>query len=165
MAEDLQVLDLATAHTLAVIRAVAPAETWDRNPCSGMLSLRDQLRHVALVRESILRCLAGVGTAGLGATFDTRPWMKGGTPELALAYGAHAERCQELLKGLDPEARNRPFKTPFGNLSTPENYLRMLLLEETHHRAQMTMALRLFGLTPPEYPGRAWVELGVDQEP
>lgn len=165
MAEALQVLDLATAHTLAVIGVVAPAEAWDRLPGTGLMTLRDQLRHIALVRESILRCLAKVDTSGLGATFDTPSWRKGGTPELVAAFGEHADRCRCLLEGLRSRAGNSPFTTPFGNLSTPENYLRMLLLEETHHRAQMTMTLRLFGLTPPEYPGRAWVELGVDQGP
>jgi uncharacterized damage-inducible protein DinB len=39
-----------------------------------------------------------------------------------------------------------------------------MLLEEQHHRAQMTMALRLAGLEPPPYPGQAWVELDTDQD-
>ena len=40
----------------------------------------------------------------------------------------------------------------------------VMLLEEQHHRAQMTLLLRLGGAEPPPYPGQAWVELGVDQE-
>jgi uncharacterized damage-inducible protein DinB len=36
-----------------------------------------------------------------------------------------------------------------------------MLLEETHHRAQMILQLRLLGFDPPEFPGRAWAELGV----
>jgi len=157
------IFELSTAHTLAVIRAVDPSGLWDQNPGSGVWSLRDQLRHIALVRESILRCLAGVATTGLGAVFETEAWRLGGTQALADAFERHAERCRDLLKELDPIQLDRSFTTPFGNQSTPRNYLRMMLLEETHHRAQMTLTLRLFGLTPPDYPGRAWAELGVDQ--
>ena len=157
------VFELATAHTLAVLRGVGADEAWDRAPGHGIWSLREQLRHIALVRESILRCLSGLETTGLGATFETEAWTRGHTEALAEAFEAHAQRCRVLLAGMDPALLDRPFTTPFGNQSTPRNYLRMLLLEETHHRAQMTMALRLFGLEPPEYPGRAWVELGVDQ--
>lgn len=154
--------ELATAHTLAVIRAV-PAGAWDRIPAPGLPTLRDQLRHIALVRESIANCLAGVPTAGLGGTFETPDWTAGEGEALARAFEAHAERCRARLGALDFGNLDRPFRTPFGNRSTPRNYLRVMLLEETHHRAQMTFALRLFGCEPPEYPGRAWVELGISQ--
>lgn len=165
MREFLLVFDLASAQTLAVIRAVDGLEPWDRSPGPGIWTLRDQLRHLALVRESMLRCLAGLATAGLGAVFETQAWCSGASPELATAFEAHVARCQGYLHSLEPQALDRPFTTPFGNLSSPRNYLRMMLLEETHHRAQMTMALRFFGLEPPEYPGRAWVELGIEQRP
>ncbi len=154
-------LGLAAAPTLAVIRAV-PEDWWDRPPASGVPTLRDQLRHIALVRESILRCLAGEPTAGLGASFEAEAWIRGGTGSLASAFEAHADRCRDLRGRLVGDL-DRPFTTPFGNASTPRNYLRVLLLEETHHRAQMTSILRIFGGTPPDYPGRAWVELGVVQ--
>ena len=156
----LPVHDLAAAHTLATIRAT-PDAFWDRLPGAGMRSLREQLRHIALVRESIARCLAGEDTSGLGATFETSTWLDGGREALATAFEAHAARCHDLLARLDPSALDRPFETRFGNRTTPRNYLRVMLLEETHHRAQMTCTQRLFGLEPPEYPGRAWVELNV----
>ena len=78
------------------------------------------------------------------------------------------EHLQTPLEGWEeayratPE-RDAPFTTPFGNRSTPRNYLRTMLLEEHHHRAQMTMAMRLAEIERPPYPGQAWLELGVDQ--
>ena len=165
MNEALAIFEVATCHTLAVIGAVEPSNLWDQSPAPGAWSLREQLRHIALVRESILRCLAGVETTGLGATFESDDWRSGGSAELTEAFEAHARRGRALLLGLDARSMDLPFTTPFGNLSTPRNYLRMMLLEETHHRAQMTLALRMVGLQPPEYPGQAWVELGVPQPP
>ena len=38
-----------------------------------------------------------------------------------------------------------------------------MLVEEVHHRAQMTAVMRVMGLEPPPFPGREWVELGVGQ--
>ena len=154
------VLELASSHTLAVIAAV-PEGLWDLVPAEGLATLRLQLGHIALVRESILRCLAGEPTAGLGAVFETPPWVAGKTRELSAAFEVHASRCQALLECIEWDRLDEPFTTQFGNRSTPRNYLRMLLLEETHHRAQMTLTLRLFGSDPPPYPGRAWVELGL----
>lgn len=161
MPEELGVFDLATAHTGAVI-AATPDGLWDRT-WPGLKGLRDQLLHIALVRESICRQLAGEPTAGLGARFEEADW-RGGTADLAGAFAAHAERCRGLLARLDGTDLDAPFTTPFGNRSTPRNYLRMMLLEEHHHRAQMTQVLRFAGLEPPPYPGRAWVELGVAQD-
>lgn len=152
--------EIATAHTASVI-AATPDARWDEAR-SGLKTLREQLLHIALVRESICRQLAGEPTTGLGARFEEAPWS-GGTPELGAAFAAHAERCRGLLARLDGSALDASFITPFGNRSTPRNYLQMMLLEEHHHRAQMTQALRLAGIEPPPYPGQAWVELGVDQ--
>lgn len=154
------VFGLATAHTGALI-AATPDAHWDR-PWPGLSTAREQLRHLALVRESICRQLAGETTAGLGAVFESEAW-RGGTAALSGAFHDHAERCLALLLRLDKAALDQPFTTPFGNRSTPRNYLRVLLLEEQHHRAQMSQLLRLAGLEPPPYPGQAWVELGVDQ--
>lgn len=164
MSEARRVFDLASAQTAAVIAQVPSAADWDRPGCDGLPTLRDQLRHLALVRESILCTLAGEDTAGLGQRFETEPWLKGDGPALGEAFGAHTRRCRHLLSRVDPATLDRPFPTPFGNLTTPKNYLRMMLLEETHHRAQMIQALRILGLEPPEYPGRAWVELGISPE-
>lgn len=161
MEDHREVLALATLHTASVIQAV-PDGAWDRLPGPGLWSLRAQLVHLALVRESILRTLAGEPTAGLGATFEATEWTVGGTEALAAAFGAHADRCSVLLERLRTPDLDRPFETPFGNASTPRNYLRALLLEETHHRAQMTLTLRLLGGTPPTHPGQAWLELGVE---
>lgn len=148
--------EIATSHTAAVIKAT-PDELWDR-PWPGVKTLREQLLHLTLVRESICRQVAGAPTAGLGAGFEAPLW---GEP--VIAFAAHAERCRRLLVKLPERAFDTPFTTPFGNRSTPRNYLQMLLLEEHHHRAQMTQLLRLAGQEPPPYPGQAWVELGVDQ--
>ena len=152
--------ELATAHTAAVV-ATVPDELWDRT-WPGLRSLREQLLHIALVRESICRQLGGEATAGLGAIFETEAW-RDGTAGLTAAFAAHADRCRALLMKVDEGALDTPFTTPFGNRSTARNYLRTMLLEEHHHRAQMTQVLRLAGLQPPPYPGQAWVELGVDQ--
>lgn len=163
MRDWLPAFELATRHTLAVI-AAAPEGRWDEAPAAGLKTLREQLAHIALVRESICRQLAGEPTAGLGLRFATDDWLRGGGAELSAAFGDHALRCAPLLARIEEAKLDAPFTTPFGNRSTPRNYLRSLLLEEQHHRAQMTLALRLFGVEPPEYPGRAWVELGVDQD-
>ncbi|MBS1766686.1 MAG: DinB family protein [Acidobacteria bacterium] len=151
--------DLATAHTAAVL-AATPDDHWDRT-WPGLSTAREQLLHLALVRESICRQLAGEPTTGLGAAFETPDW-RGGTDALKDAFGAHAHRCRDLLGRLHGDL-DTPFTTPFGNRSTPRNYLRTMLLEEHHHRAQMSQLLRLAGLEPPPYPGQAWLELGVDQ--
>ena len=160
MSGELGAFELATAHTAAVISAT-PDALWDKVQ-PGLKTMREQLLHVALVRESICRQLVGEPTAGLGEQFDEADW-RGGTAQLGLAFAAHADRCRSLLSMSDKQSLDVPFTTPFGNRSTPRNYLRTMLLEEHHHRAQMTMALRLAGLEPPPYPGQAWVELGVDQ--
>ena len=157
----LDAYDLASSHTVDVIAAI-PDGLWDR-AWPGVKTLREQLLHIALVRESICRQLAGEATAGLGAVFEAEPW-RGGTADLLLAFGAHAARCRGLLERLDRSRPGESFRTPFGNRSTPRNYLRMMLLEEHHHRAQMTQLLRLAGIEPPPYPGQAWVELGVEQD-
>ena len=150
--------EIATAHTAAVI-AATPDALWDAVQHHGK-TLRSELVHLSLVRESICRQLAGEPTTGGGAVFETGIW-KGGSADLGEAFRAHAQRCRDLLARLDEAQLHAPFTTPFGNQSTPFNYLLVMLLEEQHHRAQMTMALRLAGLEPPEYPGREWVELGM----
>lgn len=157
---ELLAFHLNTRHTLAVIRAV-PGELWDRAPGGSASTLRHQLRHLALVRESICLHLAGRPTAGLGALFEAPEWTSGDA--LAEAFETHARRCAPCLEILSARDLDAPFRTPFGNLSTPRNYLRCMLVEEVHHRAQMTCLLRLFGQEPPEFPGREWVELGIAQ--
>lgn len=152
--------EVATAHTASVI-AATPDALWDR-VWPGLKTMREQLLHIALVRESICRQLAGEPTAGLGARFEEPDW-RGGTAQLEASFTAHGDRCRALLAKLDERRLDAPFTTPFGNRSTPRNYLRTMLLEEHHHRAQMTMALRLAEIEPPPYPGQAWLELGVDQ--
>jgi uncharacterized damage-inducible protein DinB len=152
--------EVATAHTATVI-AATPDALWDARQGSGKI-LRSELLHLVLVRESICRQLAGEPTTGAGAVFVTEIWQ-GMTGDLGMAFHDHADRCRALLARVDEMGLHTPFTTPFGNRSTPFNYLLTMLLEEQHHRAQMTMALRLAGLEPPPYPGQAWVELGVDQ--
>jgi uncharacterized damage-inducible protein DinB len=154
-----EAFELNTAHTAAVIACV-PGEFWDRVPGGSAATLRAQLLHLALVRESICRQVAGEPTAGLGATFEGPEW----TTDPVAAFAAHAARCRALLARVDWAALDAPFVTPFGNRSTARNYLRCMLVEEVHHRAQMTGLLRLFGVEPPPFPGREWVELGVPQE-
>ena len=154
--------ETATAHTAAVL-AATPDGLWDAPQGNGK-TLRSELLHVALVRESICRQLAHEPTAGGGAVFETAPWQAGGTAPLREAFQAHAARCRELLDRVEEAGLHTPFTTPFGNRSTPFNYLLVLLLEEQHHRAQMTMMLRLAGVEPPPYPGQAWVELGLAQD-
>lgn len=153
--------EIATAHTAAVI-AATPDRLWDAVQGNGK-TLRSELLHVALVRESICRQLALEPTTGGGAVFETAPWQTGGTSDLAAGFHAHAARCRSLLGRVAESRLHAPFTTPFGNRSTPFNYLLVMLLEEQHHRAQMSLVLRLAGLEPPPYPGQAWVELGVDQ--
>lgn len=153
--------EVATAHTAAVI-ATTPDRLWDAEQPHGK-RLREELKHLALVRESICRQLAAEPTTGAGLAFETEPW-RGGSVDLQAAFEAHAARCRSLLGKIDGSRLEMPFMTPFGNRSTPFNYLLAMLLEEQHHRAQMTMALRLAGLEPPPYPGQAWVELDTDQE-
>ena len=161
MPDFLAAFNLASAHTAALV-AVTPEGLWDR-AWPGLRTLREQLAHLALVRESICRQLAGVPTAGLGAHFEAEAW-RGGTAALQEAFDAHTARCRDLLARMDAVGLDASFTTPFGNRSTPGNYLRVMLLEEHHHRAQMSQLLRLAGLEPPPYPGQAWVELGVDQD-
>ena len=160
MPDFLAAFNLASDHTAALV-AATPDALWDR-PWPGLRTLRAQLLHLALVRESICRQLAGEPTAGLGAIFETAAW-RGGTMELQEAFEAHAARCRDLLGRVRGDL-GAPFTTPFGNRSTPRNYLRVMLLEEHHHRAQMSQLLRLAGVEPPPYPGQAWVELGVEQD-
>ncbi|HJV91777.1 MAG TPA: DinB family protein [Holophagaceae bacterium] len=158
---ELAAFELNSAHTLAVIRRIPPT-AWDRLPGGSAATLRDQLLHLTLVRESICRALAGADTSGLGETFESPEWRH---PEadLSAAFEAHILRCLELLATLDAGRLDAPFTTRFGNRSTPRNFLRAMLVEEVHHRAQMTGVMRLFGLEPPPFPGQGWVELGVPQ--
>lgn len=160
MPGELDAYEVATAHTAALIRAT-PDEGWDR-AWPGLRTMREQLLHLALVRESLCRQLAGEATAGLGARFESPEWRMGTEP-LAAAFAAHADRCRVSLAQVDWAHLDVPFTTPFGNRSSPRNYLRILLLEEHHHRAQMSQLLRLAGFEPPPYPGQAWVELGIPQ--
>ncbi len=154
--------ELNSRHTLEVIRLI-PDEVWDRLPGGSAETLRHQLLHLALVRESICRQLAGEPTTGLGVTFEAPEWHNN-TPPLAEAFEAHTSRCRHLLERVRDEDLDVPFTTRFGNRSTPRNFLRSMLIEEVHHRAQMTVLLRLFGIDPPTFPGKAWVELGINQE-
>jgi uncharacterized damage-inducible protein DinB len=158
---ELAAFELNSAHTLAVIRRI-PAEAWDRRPGGSAATLRDQLLHLALVRESICRALAGVDTEGLGDTFEEADW-RAPEADLSAAFEAHILRCLHLLATVDGTRLDAPFTTRFGNHSTPRNYLRSMLVEEVHHRAQMTVLMRVFGLEPPPFPGKGWVELGIPQ--
>ncbi len=161
MSGELDAFELSTTHTAALI-GVTPDEAWDR-VWPGLKTLREQLVHLALVRESICRQLAGEATAGLGESFASLEWTLG-TASLAAAFASHAGRCRASLAKVPWASLDAPFTTPFDNRSTPRNYLRVMLLEEHHHRAQMSQLLRLAGLEPPPYPGQAWVELGIPQE-
>ncbi len=161
MAVEQAAFELNSAHTLSVIRLI-PAGAWDRLPGGSAVTLRDQLLHLALVRESICCALAGKDTTGLGATFESPAWRAPGA-DLSAAFETHILRCLQCLAALDAARLDAPFITRFQNRSTPRNFLRAMLVEEVHHRAQMTGVMRLFGLEPPPFPGQAWVELGVPQ--
>ena len=119
--------------------------------------------HLALVRESTLTSLTK-GSAGLlAAIYGEAPWIAGTgkTADLLFAWDLHSQTCESLLMNVRQDQLDLPFVTEFGNVSKPANYLRLMLLEETHHRAQMILQLKLLGLDPPDFPGRAWAELGV----
>lgn len=161
---ELRPFGVATAHTAAVIRAVPEAEVrlWDLHPVSQLKTLREQLAHIALIRESIICTLTNRDPEALKAIFADEPWSAGeGTAALLQAWDLHTRRCQIMLADLNTADLQKPFQTEFGNVSTPENYLRLMLLEETHHRAQMILLLRLFQLDAPDFPGRAWAELNM----
>ncbi len=161
---ELRPFGVATAHTAAVIRAVPEAELrlWDLHPVLHLMTLREQLTHIALIRESIVCTLTGRDPEALKAIFATEPWSAiGGTSDLLQAWDLHTRRCQIMLADLHTADLQKPFQTEFGNVSTPENYLRLMLLEETHHRAQMILLLRMFHLETPDFPGRAWAELNM----
>ena len=161
---ELRPFGVATAHTAAVIRAVPEADLrlWDLRPLPHLKSLREQLAHLALVRESTLCTLTNRDPATLRALFEDEPWSgRGGTAAILKAWEDHTRRCQFMLADLRTRDLAEPFQTGFGNVATPENYLRLMLLEETHHRAQMIFMLRLFQLEAPDFPGRAWAELNL----
>ena len=161
---ELRPFGVATAHTAAVIRAVPEAESrlWDLHPVPHLKTLREQLAHIVLIRESIICTLTNRDPEALKTVFDAEPWSGGGgTADLLQAWDLHTRRCQIMLADLHTADLGKPFQTEFGNVSTPENYLRLLLLEETHHRAQMILMLRLFQLETPDFPGRAWAELNM----
>jgi len=161
---ELRPFGVATAHTAAVIRAVPNAESrlWDLHPVPHLKTLREQLTHIALIRESIICTLTNRDPEGLKTVFEAEPWSRGGsTVELLHAWDLHTRRCQIMLADLHTSDLGKAFQTEFGNVSTPENYLRLMLLEETHHRAQMILLLQLFRLDTPDFPGRAWAELNM----
>lgn len=161
---ELRPFGVATAHTAAVIRAVPDSEfhLWDLHPVPHLKTLREQLAHIALIRESIICTLTNRDPESLKKVFESEPWRgAGGTAELMQAWDLHTRRCQIMLADLHTVDLGKPFQTEFGNVSTPENYLRLMLLEETHHRAQMILLLRLFHLDTPDFPGRAWAELNM----
>jgi len=161
---ELRPFGVATAHTAAVIHAVPGTDSrlWDLHPVPHLKTLREQLAHIALLRESIICTLTNRDPKALKTVFEAEPWTgRGGTAELLHAWDLHTRRCQIMLADLHTSDLGRPFQTEFGNVSTPENYLRLMLLEETHHRAQMILMLRLFKLDAPDFPGRAWAELNM----
>lgn len=161
---ELRPFGVATAHTTAVIRAVPEGDLrlWDLRPLPHVKSLREQLAHLALVRESTLCTLTDRDPAALRPRFEAEPWSGGGgSGALLRAWEEHTRRCQFMLADLRTRDLTQPFQTGFGNVSTPENYLRLMLLEETHHRAQMILMLRIFQLEAPDFPGRAWAELNL----
>ena len=161
---ELRPFGVATAHTAAVIRAVPVSETrlWDLRPTPQFKTLREQLVHIVLIRESIICTLTNRDPEALKIIFEAEPWSSGGgTTELLQAWDLHTRRCQIMLADLHTADLWKPFQTEFGNVSTPENYLRLMLLEETHHRAQMILVQRLFHLETPDFPGRAWAELNM----
>lgn len=161
---ELRPFGVATAHTAAVIRSI-PLERsplWDERPDPSVKTLREQLAHIALIRESIICTLTNRAPEALKPIFAAEPWiLGGGSAELLQAWDLHTRRCQIMLADLHTSDLGKPFQTEFGNVSTPENYLRLMLLEETHHRAQMILLLKLFQLDPPDFPGRAWAELNM----
>lgn len=156
---------ISTAHTRAVIASVPETrpDIWDKRWDYGVRTLREQLAHLALVRESTLTTLTKGNPNLLAAIYGEAPWIGGSgrTADLLLAWDLHSQTCENLMMNLRQDALDAPFVTEFGNVSKPANYLRLMLLEETHHRAQMILQLRLLGLDPPDFPGRAWAELGV----
>ncbi len=161
---ELRPFGVATAHTAAVIHAVPDSEAhlWDFRPSPNVKTLRELLAHIALIRESVICTLTNRDPAALKTIFESGVWVgEGATEELSRAWELHTRRCQIMLADLHTSDLGKPFQTEFGNVSTPENYLRLMLLEETHHRAQMILLLRLFELEAPDFPGRAWAELNM----
>ena len=163
--DGLRPFGISTAHTRSVIAAVPDTrpDVWDKRWDYGVRTLREQLSHLALVRESTLTSLTK-GSAGLlAAIYGEAPWIAGTgkTADLLFAWDLHSQTCESLLMNVRQDQLDLPFVTEFGNVSKPANYLRLMLLEETHHRAQMILQLKLLGLDPPDFPGRAWAELGV----
>ena len=163
--DGLRPFGISTAHTRAVIASVPETrpDIWDKRWDYGVRTLREQLAHLALVRESTLTTLTKGNPNLLAAIYGEAPWIAGSgrTSDLLLAWDLHSQTCESLMMNVRQDALDVPFVTEFGNVSKPSNYLRLMLLEETHHRAQMILQLRLLGLDPPEFPGRAWAELGV----
>ena len=151
-----------TATTLAVFND----ETLNKAPVNGFRTVAELAAHCIIVRESCIGAILADDSiiADLKVRFPHSEQIPAITLIGLLDIWRESWRIFRAgLDRIDWGKLDSPFKTHFGNYSTTRNYLSLILQEEIHHRGQMILICRLFGLTPPKAPYNEIAELGVEQ--
>ncbi len=137
-----------------------------RNPVEGFRSVAELAVHGIIVRESSLASILADDSMllNLKTRFPAGEKIQSITPSelLELRHTSFEIFCAGIEQ-ISWDELDKPFRTHFGNLSTARNYLTIVLQEEIHHRGQMILIARLYGLTPPETPYEELAEMDVAQ--
>jgi len=159
----ISLFEIQEKYTSATL-GVFTNETLNKPPVAGFRTVTQLAIHCSIVRASVLADIL----ADDSIRKDVKASFPNGEQAPAITLKALLEMRLadfEIFRArfgrIDWDSLDSPFKTHFGNYSTPRNYLSLILQEEIHHRGQMILIARLFGLTPPEAPYSALAELGV----
>lgn len=163
----IRLFEIQEEYTRATLKSFTDLVLHKR-PVAGFRTVAELTAHCIIVRESSLASILADSSIlkNLKSRFPNGEEIPAVTLEdlLELRRKSFATFCAGL-KRFNWETLDKPFRTYFGNSSTARNYLTLILQEEIHHRGQILLICRLFGLTPPEAPYRELAELGVPQAP
>ncbi len=161
----ISLFEIQERYTSATL-SVFTDETLNKAPVEGFRTVAGIAVHCLIVRASSIAAVLTDDSIikDLKVRFPTGEQISEITLDTLLKLRQDSfQNFRAGLERIDWNNLDSRFKTHFGNYSTPRNYLSLILQEEIHHRGQMTLICRLFGLTPPDPPYTELAELGLSQ--
>lgn len=141
-------------------------EFLNKRPCDGFRSGCHLALHICITRESVMASALQdkERLTEMRQRISSEEELAPLSLERILEIWDESQRVfASGLQALDWSKLDSPFQTFFGSQSTARNYLTLALLEESYHRGQMVVLLRLFGLSPAELAYRSIATLGLSE--
>lgn len=140
--------------TIGMIEAV-PEEKLDFRPAPNMLSIREQIVHIASVERAF-----ALGAAGHGWEFEKKSYnpadFKGRTALWNLVLQTRDE-VVSLALSISHHRFNEPVPTPWGFDASPAQMLILMRDHTNNHNGKLSVYLRIAEIEPPFY-----IALSVD---